>query len=266
MTGAENDVKRQKSVAIKVLSDACKVQPSTFRVTVKLTSWCLKMIKVGTAQIQKVVRVNPLIIVLHGNCLTNLNPSYAELRSANMWHTKHKSQILAAHSFYDLLFLVHNETTFTNSMCFCISLIIRKWYFSPPPLHQWLQQSSSGSRTVVEPWGLCCGNAIGSSAEVEQWRGGGVTARWPRFIFRILKCTKLLKQNIWRCKRERITEHYPPNYTMRRANPLLVSILHVKFSVPAAEPLAPSAPIGPAQPPHMQRSKLGTIRLRQNSS
>lgn len=92
------------------------------------------MFKAGTAQIQKVVvtviRVNPLLILLHGNCLTNLNPSYAELWCANTWHTKHRSQILATHLFYDLLFLVHNETT--QILCFCISLIIRKRFFSPP--------------------------------------------------------------------------------------------------------------------------------------
>lgn len=55
-----------------------------------------------------------------------------------------------------------------------------------------------------------------------------------------------------------------------KSNPLVVSILHVMFSVPVAEPPAPSAPIRPAQPPHMQGSQPGTVclkeRRRQNSS
>lgn len=55
-----------------------------------------------------------------------------------------------------------------------------------------------------------------------------------------------------------------------KSNPLVVSIRHVMFSVPVAEPLAPSAPISPAQPPCMQGSQSGTVchkeRRRQNSS
>lgn len=52
-----------------------------------------------------------------------------------------------------------------------------------------------------------------------------------------------------------------------KSSPLVVSILHVMFSAPVAQPLAP---IRPAQPPHTQGSRPGTVclkeRLRQNSS
>lgn len=55
-----------------------------------------------------------------------------------------------------------------------------------------------------------------------------------------------------------------------KSNPLVVSILHVMFSAPVAEPLAPSAQISPAQAPHLQGSQPGTVclkeRRRQNSS
>ncbi len=127
-----------------------------------------------------------------------------------------------------LLFLIHFILSYLPILFYCMDELnhVENTFFCPniaiiiAPVR--LQQGSSGPRTVDELCPLrflsrCCGDTIGSSAELEQWRGGNPTARWPRFIFRILKCTELLKRNIWRCKREGITKHYPPNYTMRRA-------------------------------------------------
>lgn len=55
-----------------------------------------------------------------------------------------------------------------------------------------------------------------------------------------------------------------------KGNPLVVTIPHVMFSVPVNEPLALSASIRPVQPPHLQGSQPGIVRLkerqRQNSS
>lgn len=48
-----------------------------------------------------------------------------------------------------------------------------------------------------------------------------------------------------------------------KSNPLVVTILHVMFSVPAAEPPAPASLIRPAQPPHMHGSQAGTLRLKE---
>lgn len=48
-----------------------------------------------------------------------------------------------------------------------------------------------------------------------------------------------------------------------KSNPLVVSILHVMFSVPVAEPLAPSASIRPTQLPHQQGSQPGTVCLKE---
>lgn len=81
-----------------------------------------------------------------------------------------------------------------------------------------LQQAARGLGQPVNS-ALCsiAGWCSGLMCRFGAVKGGYPTARWPGFIFRILKCTELLKRNIWKCKREGITEHYPPNYTMRRA-------------------------------------------------
>lgn len=52
----------------------------------------------------------------------------------------------------------------------------------------------------------------------------------------------------------------------KKSIPLVVSILDIMFSVPVAEPLAPSVLIRPAQLPHMQGSQPGTVSLKETES
>lgn len=115
----------------------------------------------------------------------------------------------------------------------------------------------------------CCGDTIGSSAELEQWWwwGGGPDRLLTPLHFQDTKMQRAAQAERMEVQKRGNHGTLSAQLHNEKSNPLVVSILHVMFRAPVAQPLAS---IRPAQPPHMQDSQPGTVclkeRLRQNSS
>ena len=118
-----------------------------------------------------------------------------------------------------------------------------------------LERGVREPRTANDLWphrppSHCCGDSIGSSADLQQGRGGGVPDRsLTRLHFQDTKTHRAAQAEYMDAQKRGNHGTLSAQLHNEKSNPLLVSILHVRLSMPVAEPLAPSAPIRPAQPP-----------------